>query len=184
MSSRMDTASRCDVHPTSVMSNNMDTAEAVRIILWQKAQQEAVMYRMWRFLQQVIWDMEDLKWREKWLNDDRFDEIAHEVVYKRLKLMLEESPAFNPHFCAVQAAGMNMNNRNPPARTVPGDVVDLENDVPWRQRPDARGPDTRVPDTRVPQTPNASFPQPRGSVAADLPTPSASSRPPSRTRPY
>ena len=162
------------------MSNHMDTAEAVRIILWQKAQQEAVMYRMWRFLQQVIWDMEDLKWREKWLNDDRFDEIAHEVVYKRLRLMLEESPAFHPHFCAVQAAGMNI--RNPRARTVPDDVIDLENDVPWRQRPDARGPDTRVP-----QTPNASAPQQGGSAGADQPadqpTPSASSRPP-RPRPY
>ena len=174
------------------MSNHMDTAEAVRIILWQKAQQEAVMYRMWRFLQQVIWDMEDLKWREKWLNDDRYDEIAHEVVYKRLRVMLEESPAFNPHFCAVQAAGMN--NRNPHARTVPDDaragavpddhVIDLETDVPWRQRPDRRGPDTRVP-----QTPTGSAPQPPaapgatdGSAGADQPTPSASSRPP-RPRP-
>lgn len=179
------------------MSNHMDTAEAVRIILWQKAQQEAVMYRMWRFLQQVIWDMEDLKWREKWLNDDRYDEIAHEVVYKRLRVMLEESPAFNPHFCAVQAAGMN--NRNPRARTVPDDaragavpdagagavpadhVIDLETDVPWRQRFDRRGPDTRVP-----QTPNASAPPQGGSDGdgrADQPTPSASSRPPRPPRP-
>ena len=56
------------------MSNHMDTAEAVRIILWQKAQQEAVMYRMWRFLKQVIWGManKDLAALSLWLGDKQF----------------------------------------------------------------------------------------------------------------